>query len=152
MSDTEFTMANLVAAAHRAYALLPQKLRDREPSQWEVEAVTARGTVTVQVLRESHFGSCSTVPEKLSEAIAWLRDHLRSIPMACRDSAKLEIESVGGYEGDHHAEVSISFARPETDDEWAARRADVERRIALWRAKRERDERKEFARLKAKFG
>lgn len=118
----------------------------------EARAGVARRTVKVRVLRASHYGCGGPVPEKLSDAISWLQDHLRSIPKACRASAKFEIESEGGYEGEHHVGVSITYERPETDAEWAERRADMERRQALATEAREAAERAEFQRLAAKFG
>jgi hypothetical protein len=57
------------------------------------------------------------VPEKLSDALQWLQLKLQEIPAEYRDSAIIEIDSAGGYEGSHYGHIEIHYTRPETDNE-----------------------------------
>lgn len=86
--------------------------------------------------------------DKLVSVIDWLTKKLAKIPAEHRDAARLEISSVGGYEGEHHAEATIYYDRPETDEEFAARKAEV----AEYSARADAAERDMLARLLAKHG
>lgn len=88
------------------------------------------------------------MPENLGEAIAWLQQYLNSIPAQWRDNAKIEIDSVGGYEGSHYAAIYIKYTRPQTDEEFAAQ---LEKLAADLDAK-ESQERAMLAALNAKYG
>lgn len=87
------------------------------------------------------------MPEGLADAIAWLNDKLESIPAEYRDSATIEIDSVSSWEDSHYASITITYTRPETDDE-VCERVDRERRMA---AHREAQERATYEALKRKF-
>lgn len=69
------------------------------------------------------------LPEKLDDAIAWLREKLGEIPAEYQDSAEIEIDSVGSYEDSHYASITIQYDRPSTPEEIAA--IDAERRKRL---------------------
>ena len=60
-------------------------------------------------------------PENAAECVAWFSRKLEYIPEEHRATAKIEIDSVGGYEGEHYARIQIYYDRPETDDEMAER-------------------------------
>lgn len=67
----------------------------------------------VQVSNESLYGEEMT----LAGWTEWLHDRFGKVPEEYRDIAVLEIDSVGGYEGEHHTEATIYYDRPETDAE-----------------------------------
>lgn len=85
--------------------------------------------------------------DTLAETIEFLQWLMEKIPPAFKSSARFRIDSVGGYEGEHHAEVEVYYERPETDDERSERkrREDAEQRAA------ERRERETLAALKRKY-
>lgn len=104
--------------------------------------------VKVPVFHKSIYGSLvdgnKYEPDTLPEVMAWLHVLIADIPAEYRATAKMEIESVGGYEGEHHAEVAVYYERPETEEERAGR-IDCEKRWyedQLARAQRMMDEAK----------
>jgi hypothetical protein len=111
--------------------------------------------VKITVYEASVYGSA--MPKKgddryqadgLEEFIRFLQTLYSKIPTEHVASAKIEIDSVGGYEGEHHAELSVHYERPETPQERAAR-------IREWQAEdaaEEERERKQLAQLRAKYG
>ena len=85
--------------------------------------------------------------DRLVRVIAYLTDVLNAIPAEYRDTARLEIDSVGGYGGEHHAEVAVYYERPETDEELAERKAEAK----ASKAAEEERERRTLAALQAKY-
>lgn len=86
-------------------------------------------------------------PESLVEFVKWAKRKLDEIPKGSRRSAKIEIGSAGGYDGDHNPEIEITYTRPETAEE-------VAERVAAYAAKVQRAndfKRAEYERLKAEF-
>lgn len=75
-------------------------------------------TIRITVLRENLYGA----PDTMSGWIKWLEDKFANVPVEHRSTAVLEINSEGGYEGEHHAEASIYYYRAETADEAATRK------------------------------
>ena len=71
----------------------------------------------------------------LVEVIAWFQAKLESIPEEYRASAKCEIASEGGYDGDHTPCIRITCSRPETAAETVAREAREAERAATTRAR-----------------
>ena len=57
-----------------------------------------------------------------------------------------------GDQWDGYSEVEIRVEREETDTEKAERKAQQQKDIAEWEAKKEAEQRAQFERLKAKFG
>lgn len=114
--------------------------------------MTKRQNVKVCIHQQSVYGSLvddsKFEADTLKELIEWLGEKLDEVPDEYKDSAKLEIESVGGYEGEHHAEVEIFYSRPETDVEMSARVAEDLRRAEH----RTAQELQTLAALKAKYG
>lgn len=103
--------------------------------------VTERETVTVTVFDgEQHNGDWPAL--RLVDAIAWFQAKLAEIPEEYRAEARCEIDSSSGYEDCHYGHILISYCRPETDEELAAR-------IAQERADKAHCERMEIAALRA---
>ena len=84
---------------------------------------------------------------KVVDFIAWLDGVINDIPTEYRKVAGIKIDSISGYEGEHHAEVMVSYERPETDEEMEARVARNERR----NRDIETRERQDYARLRKKY-
>jgi hypothetical protein len=107
--------------------------------------------VTVTVYHHEIFGSMlkenKYSPDTLFQIRAWIDVLLEKIPAEFRDSAKMEIDSVGGYEGEHHAEVTVTYERPETAKETEARKAEE----AATREEQEARERRMYEQLRAKY-
>lgn len=87
-------------------------------------------------------------PEDAAECVAWFADKLEAIPPEHRATAKIEIDSAGGYEGSHYGHIAIYYYRLETDDEMADREADERRRQERQTAQ----ELQTLAALQAKYG
>jgi hypothetical protein len=68
------------------------------------------------------------MPDNLAEAIEWLQGILATIPEEHRDSAKIEIDSTGGYEGSHYATIEIEYSRPPTEADIAERKEAARKR------------------------
>lgn len=85
--------------------------------------------------------------DKVVDFIEFLQETLESIPPEYRSNAEIDIDSVGGWEGEHHSELTITYSRPETDAEMQERLASYERE----RLQRENNERGALAALKAKY-
>lgn len=113
----------------------------------EVERLQLRATKRVSVLDAEQYED-GFPPGKLPDFMAWLAEHINRIPEEYRASAEIEIDSRGSYEDSHYATIKISYVRPETDEEWDARKANVMSRVR----QAEEQERKAYEALKAKFG
>lgn len=87
-------------------------------------------------------------PTDATECVAWFVGKLDMIPKEYRGAAKIEFDSVGGYEGSHYAHIDISYVRPETDNETKAREAEEQRLQEAQKA----HELRTLAALKAKYG
>jgi hypothetical protein len=87
-------------------------------------------------------------PSSAMEFMAWLKGHLDSIPEEFRASAELEIDSNSGYEDSHYAHVVLSYQRPATAEEIAARVDKRARRAAEALAQ----EKAAYEALKQKYG
>lgn len=127
---------------------------DRPVYAGEVDALNKRATVTVTVANHQlyddgpfYFGETFT-DGSLNKVIASLEAIRDSIPPEYRDAARCGIDSESGYEGSHYANIEVTYSRPETDEEWEARKADVHRRLANQTAAK----REQLARLKAELG
>jgi hypothetical protein len=119
---------------------------NRPPLDWEIEAKDQRKTVVVRLLD----GRSYDVPDSLTDAIEWLQGWLERVPKKLRDTAKISVDSESDYDS-HRCEVVITYQRPETDAEWAARKADVERRHAMAVKAQEAADLAHLERLKAKY-
>jgi hypothetical protein len=107
--------------------------------------------VRVKILEKNVYGSLTQEnkydDDSLLEIRAWIDALLERVPEAYRQSAKLKVEDVSGYEGESHIEVTAYYERPETDDEY-------KRRIAKEKAEKAVEEQKERAileRLRKKY-
>ena len=70
----------------------------------------------------------------LDAVISSLQAIRGSIPEQYRESASCEFDSEGGYEGEHYANIRISYDRPETAEEAIERKAKRAARIDEERA------------------
>ncbi len=121
------------------------------PSHYEIENMGKRLSLTVPVTTIYHYGTGENdeVPRKLVEAVQWFSDLLEEIPAEHRETATLNIES--DYESSS-VTIDIKYKRPETDQEWADRKADVVCRVVAADQEAAALERTQYERLKAKFG
>lgn len=78
----------------------------------------------------------------------WLVEQCAKIPGEFAHAADIEIDSEGGYEGEHHARITISYWRPMTAAEIKDRDAEEKRSRDRSRAHLE----SEYARLGAVLG
>lgn len=113
--------------------------------------MSERINVVEYVVDKSVYGSViddeKYEDDSLSSVIGWLAGLLESIPPEYRDSARVEVDSVGGYEGEHHSEFRVYYRRPETDVEMAKRlHAELREQSA-----REARERAIFENLRQKY-
>jgi hypothetical protein len=83
----------------------------------------------------------------LDRVIASLQRIREEIPEEFRGVARCEIDSQGGYEGEHHATIKVCYSRPETDREWKLR---IAQNLARLRQAQETD-RSVYESLKARF-
>ena len=117
--------------------------------------MTDRLAIKVKIVDRSVYGSLIDVnnygADRIVDLIAWLQGILEEIPEECRDRAFIEIDSEGGYEGEHHVEMSLCYQRDETDSEMEKRIASDAQRAETGANQRLAHERATFDRLKAKF-
>jgi hypothetical protein len=83
-----------------------------------------------------------------AQTMDWFQQHLAQIPPEFMPSARIEFDSVSGYEGSSTYSIRILYERPETPEEQAYRLNEE----LLARQRREYSERKEYERLAAKYG
>lgn len=119
----------------------------RKVFQSEVDGLAIRRQKQVVVVNAEQYDP-DFPPTPLLEFQAWLEAMIEDIPEEYRGTATVEFDSAGSYYDSHYAKVEISYYRPETDEEWAARRADVEARLAA----QQNAERAAYEALKQKFG
>jgi glucan phosphorylase len=86
---------------------------------------------------------CYVLPPHLSSCLAWLNQKLEEVPSKFRDSVKIEFSN----EEDDLIYLKTYYYRPETDKEFAARKAAIKKRKLEEKAA----ERKEFERLSKKY-
>ena len=108
--------------------------------------------VEVSVHNQDIFGSALKTekyePDGLLQFRAAIDKWLEKIPPEFHANAKIKIDSVGGYEGEHHAEITVYYERPETE----AERTDRKKEEAQRKVEEERRERLAFEALKRKYG
>lgn len=108
---------------------------------------------TVKVVRQEQYDSgpfnfgAEFEDGTLKAVIDSLLAIRESIPAEHRDSARCGIEAEGSYEGSCHATISVSYERPETGEEAAAR---IAKRVSADEQARQR-ELATLAALRAKY-
>lgn len=112
---------------------------DRCPTPGEIAGVEQR-----LMLRESddHTGW----PEDAIGFVQWITRIVAEIPEDQRATATISFHT---DDGDRSVEIERGV--PETDEQWAARKADILRRKELFERRDEEADRAEFERLKGKF-
>lgn len=113
---------------------------------WAVEVNKGRQKVTVKVLDLKEWDN-KWPPKKLSGWGRWIRSAMLKVPMRHRHTATIEIESVGGWEGEHHAGLYVRYERPETNREMKER---IDRQVRA-KAEQEKQERATLALLNQKY-
>lgn len=69
--------------------------------------------------------------ENAIKFLEWFEEKISSIPEEFRSSAKVELESVSGYEDSSYAAIEIYYYRPETEEEAKVRESKEQNRAAL---------------------
>lgn len=110
-----------------------------------------REDVKIYILKDKKvFGSFTEENkysnDRLLDVRDWIENLLKQVPEEHRARAEIDVDSIGGYEGEHHTEVSVYYWRPETDKEMAEREAEL---LKYAEEQRQRDLRT-IAALKAK--
>ena len=72
--------------------------------------------VTITLFDQEQYDG-NWIPGGLIKTIAWLQQFLGQVPIEYRDTATIEINSVGSYEDSHYATIEISYQRPPTEGE-----------------------------------
>jgi hypothetical protein len=115
-------------------------------TKWELDILNVRQEKTVEVTKAEQYDP-DFPPAPIEEFLAWVKRMESRIPDEYRDTATFQFTSEPSYYDSHYAKVEVSYRRPETDEEWAARKADVARR----QADDARREREQYEKMKAKF-
>ena len=97
------------------------------------------------VFNGGQYESDGWPPEDAPGFIAWFQERIDRIPVEHRAAANISLESEGGYYGEHHAHIEITYLRPETDDQFAARLEREKRESLRNAAEQERRERQMLA-------
>ena len=77
-------------------------------------------TVTVKVY-DSDSWKGKRLPSMFIDLQQWVYEVGQKIPPEFRDTASVCFNAEDGYEGEHFIDCCISYCRPETDEEYAAR-------------------------------
>lgn len=94
--------------------------------------MTGKRDVTVTV-RQYGYGedSAGFPPHSLPAAIQALQETLLEIPLEYRESAEVSFEPAWEY-GESYEQVRITYERPETEAEEAARRSEERANLTKW--------------------
>lgn len=87
-------------------------------------------------------------PEDPAGFLEWFQERISRIPAEYLANATVEIGTQSGYYGDSTACIEITYRRPETDEQYAARLA----RDEAQRRSRTEQEKATLAALLAKYG
>ena len=112
----------------------------------EIDALQLRQEKRITVVSAEQYDP-GFPPSPLLEFAAWLGAIIEEIPEEYRATAQIEIDSVGSYYDSHYGQVEVTYRRPETDEEWEARKQDVMSRVRA----AEDQERCAYEALKQKF-
>lgn len=122
-----------------------------QPTEAQLLAAANRLKLSIKevVLREAQNAyDASYPPENALVFQAWLTEALAEVPEDYRADAKLEFRAEEGYEeGYFDCTMKFYYARPETEEEFAARVYAH----AMMFVRQEAQERQQFERLQAKF-
>lgn len=110
---------------------------------YEVEVVVCEKEVFGSLTQKDSYGD-----DTLLEVRDWIDALLAKVPAEYSAEVKINVNSVGGYEGEHHTEIKVYYRRPATAKETAEREAAEQSR----RKRIEADELRTLAALKKKYG
>ncbi len=119
-------------------------------TQWEVDARDTRQIKQVMVVDAEQYDP-GFPPSPLPAFQEWLGEIVEQIPEEFRETATIEFSSTSSYYDSHYGNVEVSYSRPETDEEWAERKAGVDEMLALLKVQQEAQERATLVALKAKY-
>jgi hypothetical protein len=103
---------------------------------------------TTEVVFNKYQYDAAWPPGNATECVAWFAEKVASIPAKYRDTARIDIDSESYCEENHCGHISITFRRPETDEEMAERECRLEQQ----KRAQEEMERKQLVALKMKYG
>ena len=97
-------------------------MRDVEP-HW-ARLARERQTVKVTIYEQTY----PDIPKGYAALLAWMECLVQDVPEEHRQTVEFDFDLVREY-GEDYPNLTVTYTRPETDEEWAARRADVEARV-----------------------
>ena len=112
------------------------------------QAMTTKQEVQETIFNGSRHEGDGWPPEDPAGFVAWFQERIDRIPAEYRSTATIELDTQSGYYGDSSVSIEITYRRPETDEQFAARLARDE---AQKRSRMEQD-RDTLAALLAKYG
>lgn len=118
--------------------------------QRKVEMLEVRQELTIKVLKAEQYDP-KFPPAPLAEFQEWVDEVVAQVPEEFRDTATVEFGSASSYYDSSYSSVEVQYRRPETDEEWEARKADVLGQVERARIQWEHQERQTLAELKAKY-
>lgn len=86
-------------------------------------------------------------PTSLQGCISWFADKLDEVPVEHCSTAMVEFGVVDGYESSRDVTITVTYRRPETDED-EADRLRKEQKLSRYQEDRERET---LAKLKAKY-
>lgn len=113
----------------------------------EIDQMNKRQEKKIEIRDVEQYDSDFPDKENIQDLIAWLNQCVEEVPPEYRSRIKYEIGTRSGYYDSSYARITVYYFRPETDEEWAARKDDVQRRIL----ERELYDRRLYGALKARF-
>lgn len=111
----------------------------------QVDALAVRQELRIVLVNAEQYDP-GFPPEPYSDFLEWLDDLVKAVPAEDRNRVTIEFDSTPSYYDSHYACVEVTYRRPETDDEWEARKMRV---TAEWAAHEEAQKQKELAALAA---
>jgi len=119
----------------------------RNVRQFEIDALAIRQEKRIVTVKAEQYDP-DFAPGQLQEFVLWSNALLDEIPEEFRATAEIEISSTSSYYDSHYATIEVTYRRPETDEEWEARKQDVAARMQ----EEKQRELNLLAQLQAKYG
>lgn len=96
-------------------------------SKHEVDILNVRQEIRVKVVKAEQYD-----PEfptgSLEHVVSLFKEIMERVPEEYKNTAQVDFESVSSYYDSHYCEMTVLYRRPETDEEWEARKANVAKR------------------------
>ena len=97
------------------------------PKKYEFDLLNTRQEIRVKVVEAQQYDP-DFPTGSLEHVISLFREIMGRVPEEYRNTAQVDFESVSSYYDSHYCEMTVLYRRPETDEEWEARKADVIKR------------------------